>query len=215
MRIFAVFFALFALCTVNGCVSQSTFDAVVQEGLTTRSELDRIQEEHKALVRQAKDLERMNADSMREAETFVASVQQAKDDAEDERHATELHIVRLKAKIAQAVKQHHALQYQLNVAKENAGALQEMIDVYQRKMRDGVSTHPTQATEPAAHKPFDPSTIPAPQDLPAPSVAEAPKPIASPPPPAASPTRAQDPVDGGWFDSITGWLISLWRSVFS
>ena len=219
MRILVVFFTLFALCTVNGCVSQSTYDAVVQEGLMVRSELDRIQEEHKALVHQANDLERMNADTMREAETIVAAVQQAKDDAEAEHHAAEIRLARLKAKAAQAAKQHNALQYELNVAKENTGALQEMIDVYQRKMRDGASTHPAQATEPAVHKPFDPSTIPPLQDLPAPSAVEPPKPVAPPPPasaPAASPTqRTQDPVDIGWFDSIKGWLVSLWRSVFS
>ena len=218
MRILVLFSTLMALCMVNGCVSQSTYDAVVQEGLMTRSELDRIQEEHNALVRQANDLERINADSMREAETILAAIQQAKDDAEDERRAAEMHIARLNAKAVQAAKQHHALQYELNVAKENTGALQEMIDVYQRKGRDGAPTHP-QATEPAVHKPFDPSTIPPLQDLPAPSAVEPPKPVAPPPPsppPAASPThRAQDPVDVGWFESIAGWLVSLWRSVFS
>ena len=73
MRILVVSFTLFALYTVNGCVSQGTYDAVVQEGLMTRSELDRIEEEHKALVRQANDLERINADSMREAETILVT----------------------------------------------------------------------------------------------------------------------------------------------
>lgn len=33
MRIPVVFFTLFALGMVNGCVSQTTYDAVVQEGL--------------------------------------------------------------------------------------------------------------------------------------------------------------------------------------
>ncbi len=215
MRILAVLSNLFALCAVSGCVSQSTYDAVVQEGLMTRAELDRIQEEHRVLIRQANDLERMNADSVREAESIVAAVQQAKDDAEDERQAAELRIARLKGKVAQAAKQHNALQYELKVAKENTGALQEMIDVYQRKMRDGASAHTAQTTEPAVHRPFDPSTIPPPQELPAPSAVEPPKPVA-PPTQAASPAkRTQDPVDEGWFDSIKDWLVSLWRSVFS
>jgi hypothetical protein len=219
MRIPVVFFTLFALGMVNGCVSQTTYDAVVQEGLTTRSELDRIQEEHKALVRQANDLERMNADTVREAESLVAVVQQAKDDAEAERRAAEMRIATLKAKAVQAAKQHHALQYELNVARENTGALQEMIDVYQRKMRDGASTQPVQGNEPAVHKPFDPSTIPPLQDLPAPPTVEPPKPVA-PAPPSPAPAanlakRTQDPVDAGWMDSIMGWLVSLWRSVFS
>jgi hypothetical protein len=210
---------LFALCAVNGCVSQSTYDAVVQEGLMTRSQLDRIQEEHKILLRQANDLERMNGDSVREAESAVATLEQAKDDAEDERRAADMRIASLKAKAAQALKQHHALQYELKVAKENAGALQEMIDVFQRKLKDGTPAQSAQAAEPAVHKPFDPSTIPPPQDLPAPSVVEPPKPAASAPPspaPAARPPqRTQDPGDAGWFDSIMGWLVSIWRSVFS
>jgi cell division protein FtsB len=219
MRILLVSFTLLALHTVNGCVSQGTYDAVVQEGLMTRSELERMQEEHRVLVRQANDLEQMNADSVREAETVVAAVQQAKDDAEDERHAAEMRIARLKAKAIQAAKQHNALQYELNVAKENTGALQEMIDVYQRKMRDGAPTHPAQGNDPAVHKPFDPSTIPPLQDLPAPAAVEPPKPVAPPlhsPTAAATPaSRTQDPVETGWLDSIKGWLVSLWRSVFS
>jgi hypothetical protein len=215
MRIFRGFPILCALYAVSGCVSQSTFNAVVQDGQMTKAEIDRIQEDYKILVREANDLERMNADSMREAETIVAAVQQAKDDAEDERQAAELRITRLKGKLALAAKQYNALQYELKMAKENTGALQEMIEVYQRKLRDGASPRP----EPTVHKPFDPSTIPAPQELPAPPAVEPPKPVPPPTPspalPASPAKRTPDPVDAGWFDSIKDWLVSLWRAVFS
>ena len=184
----------------------------------TRTELDRLQEEHKALIVQANDVERMNADRVREAESAVAAVRQAQDEAEHERQANELHILRLKEKAAQVAKQHNAMQHQLKVAKDNAGALQERIDVYQRKIRDGAATAlPAHTAEPAVHKPFDPSTIPPPHELPTRPTVEPPKPVtAQTPLPAATPAkRAEEPaVEPGWIDSIKNWLVYLWRSVF-
>ena len=178
-----------------------------------------LQEEQQSPRPAANDLEQMNADSVREAETIVAALQQAKDDAEDERHAAEMRIARLKAKAIQAAKQHNALQYELNVAKENTGALQEMIDVYQRKMWMEHRLTRLRGTIPRFtnhsilqrfhryriyrrlrrwnHRTRCPAAFTRPRA-------------------GRSPTqRTQDPVETGWLDSIKGWLVSLWRSVFS
>jgi hypothetical protein len=123
----------------------------------------------------------------------------------------------LTQKVAQATKQQRALQYELTVAKENGAALQELIDVYQRKVRDnGVITS---AAEPAVHKPFDPSNIPLPQDLPPAPAVTPPQPTPPPTPaptPAPSQTRHSQPSqEDGWFTNLSNWLVSLWRSVFS
>jgi len=104
----------------------------------------------------------------------------------------------------------------LTVAKENTAALQELVDVFQRKIRDGaLVTASSPVPEPAVRKPFDPSTIPVPEDLPA-------APAVSPPKPPPVPTQAtspaktpQPPADEGWISSIKSWLMSLWHSVFS
>jgi hypothetical protein len=210
----------FAMFTASGCVMQSTYEAAVQEGLRTKTELARALEEHKTLTRQASDMELLNTDALREAESAAGALQRAKDDAEYERQQVEQHITKLKQKLAQATKRQHSLQYEVMVAKENTAALPEMIDVYQRKVRDGAAAAtPVPNAEPAVHKPFDPSTIPVPQDLP-PAVAAAPQQPAPAPAPAPAPPvnrvkPSPPPPDEDWLTSIKNWLVSLWRSVFS
>jgi hypothetical protein len=210
---------LFAIFTFAGCVMQSTYDGALQEGMTTRAELTRVKDEQKVLARQVSDMELLNADVVREAEAAASALLQAKDEAEQQRQQAEQQIVKLQQKAAQATKQQRALRYELTVAKENASALQELIDVYQRKIRDGAMvTASSPVPEPAVHKPFDPSTIPVPQDLPEVPAVSPPKP--TPPVPAPTPSTnsaksPQPPADEGWVSSIKSWLLSLWHSVFS
>ncbi len=77
--------SLFAIITGGGCVMQSTYDAALQEGMTTRAELARAQDEKKVLARQVSDMELLNADVVREAEAAASALLQAKDEAEQER----------------------------------------------------------------------------------------------------------------------------------
>ena len=209
--------SLFAIITGGGCVMQSTYDAALQEGMTTRAELARAQDEKKVLARQVSDMELLNADVVREAEVAASALLQAKDDTEQERQQAEQHFARLQQKSVQVSKQQRALQYELTVAKENTAALQELVDVYQRKIRDGaVVAASSPVPEPAVRKPFDPSTIPVPEDLPAAPAVSPPKPPPPVPTPATSPVKTpQPPADEGWISSIKSWLVSLWHSVFS
>jgi hypothetical protein len=205
--------------TAGGCVTQSAYDAAVQEGMATKTELARALEEQKTLTRQVSEMELLNADVVREAEAAATALQQAKADAESEREQFVQRIATLKRKHAQASKQQRSLQYELTVAKENTAALQELIDVHQRKLHDGaVVTPAASSVEPAAHKPFDPSAIPVPQDLPAaPTVAPSPPtsaPTAAPAAPVSRVRPSQPPPDEDWVTSIKNWLMSLWRSVF-
>jgi hypothetical protein len=208
---------MFALIVTVGCVMQSTYDTAVQETVTTRTELARALEEQKTLTRQVTDMELQNAEAVREAEAAVAVLRQAKDEADHERQQIEQQFTRLRQKLAQATKQQHSLKYELTVAKENGAALQEMIDAYEQKLRNGSPI--ASAAEPSVHKPFDPSTIPVPQDLPPAPAAAAPAPMPAPTPAAApvpTPANAARPSpDDGWFSSIKNWLVSVWQSVFS
>lgn len=201
----------------SGCVMKSTYEAALQENIATKAELTSAREEQKVLVRQAKEIELQNVDVMREAEAAVAALRQAQDDAEQERQHFEQHVATLKQKVVQATKQQHVLRYQLTVAKENGAALQESIDAYQQQFKDGSVA--SQAAEATVHKPFDPSTIPIPQDLPAAPVVTPPTPSPAPTPtpaPVARPAQpSQPPPDEGLFTSLKNWLLSLWHSVFS
>lgn len=210
--------ALFAA----GCVMQRTYDAAVQEGMTIRAELSQARGEERRLAREVSDMEQLNAGAVREAEAAAEALRQAKDEAEQGRQRIEQQIVKLQQRAAQATKQHRSLEYELTVAKENRAALQELVDVYQKKVRDGAAVPVASSTsEPTIHKPFDPSTIPVPQDLPAaPAVAQptpAPTPVPAPAPVATgSHSRAVPPPhDDDWLTSVKNWLMSLWHSVFS
>ena len=225
MAIVKISFAITLLCglallTASGCVMQSTYDAAIKEGLATKSELARELDEQQALTRQVTDLELQNADVMREAEAAAAALQQVRDDGEHERRQHEQLVATLTQKVAQATKQQRSLRYEMTVAKEHSAALQEMIDVHQRKVRDGVASAMPPAAEPAVHKPFDPSTIPLPEDLPAlPAVApqqpvSAPAAVAAPPVSRTKPPEAPLPEED-WLTSLKNWLLSLWQSVFS
>lgn len=215
-----VWLSCFTMLTAGGCVMKSTYNSAVQEGEATKAELDRAREEQKLLARQVSQIERLNAEAMREAEATTAAVQQAKDDAERQRQLAEEQIAKLKQKIAQLAKQHGAVQYELTVAKENTAALQELVEVYQKKVRDGAAAGITSSPspEPPAPKPFDPATLPTPQELPpATSSLEPSKSAATPgpEPPPVSQKPAAEPANSGWFSGIKEWIISLWRSVFS
>ena len=72
--------SLFAIFTGGGCVMQSTYDAALQEGMTTRAELARAQDEKKVLARQVSDMELLNTDVVREAEAAASALLQAKDE---------------------------------------------------------------------------------------------------------------------------------------
>ena len=214
-----VWLGCFTILTASGCVMKSTYDAVVQEGESTKSELERARDEQKLLSRQVNQIERSNAEAMQEAEASRAAVQQAIEDVQRQREMTEAQLTRLKQKIAQLTKQHSALQYELTVAKENTVALQELVEVYQKKVRDGAGTGPgsSPALETPAPKPFDPASIPMPQELPAPTPSVEP----SKPAAVATETPAQlskpvaEPKNSGWFSGIKEWILSLWHSVFS
>jgi hypothetical protein len=211
----------FMMFTAGGCVMQSTYDAALEESLMVKRELARAKEEQRVLARQVSEMELLNADVVREAEAAASALRQARDSAEQERQMAEQRVARLQQKAAQGTKQQRSLRYELTVAKENTAALQELIDVYQKKVRDGATVAAESPfAEPAVHKPFDPSTIPVPQDLPpAPAVAAPQQPVPTPTPapaPSASPPKhTPPPPDEGWLSSITNWLLSLWHSVFS
>jgi hypothetical protein len=194
----------------------------LQEGLTARAELAQAKDEQRVLARQVSEIERLNADVVREAEAATAALTQAKEEAAQRRQQADQEMAKLQQRVAQATKQQRSLEYELTVAKENASALQELVDVYQKKIRDGAAvTTASSAPEPAVHKPFDPSTIPVPQDLPAAPAVAQPAPTPTPAPaPAPAPTAsrskaAPSPQDDDWLTSVKNWLMSLWHSVFS
>ena len=210
-----------ATFAAGGCVMRSTYDAALQEGMTAKAELAQAKDEHHGLARQVSDMEQLNAEAVREAEAAAEALRQAKDEAERKRQQAEQQIARLQQRVALATKQQRSLQYELTVARENASALQDLVDGFEKKVQDGAGiAAASSAPEPAVHKPFDPAAIPVPQDLPAaPAViqqpAPAPTPAPTPAPATGRPKTVPPPQDDDWFTNIKNWLMSVWHSVFS
>jgi len=202
-------------------VMRSTYDAALQEGMTAKAELAQAKDEHHGLARQVSDMEQLNAEAVREAEAAAEALRQAKDEAERKRQQAEQQIARLQQRVALATKQQRSLQYELTVARENASALQDLVDGFEKKVPDGAGIAAASSSpEPAVHKPFDPAAIPVPQDLPAaPAViqqpAPAPTPAPTPAPATSRPKTVPPPQDDHWITSIKNWLMSVWHSVFS
>jgi hypothetical protein len=209
--------------SAGGCVMRSTYDAALQEGMTAKAELAQAKDEHRGLARQVSDMEQRNAEVVREAEAAAEALRQANDEAERKRQQAEQEIAKLQQRVALATKQQRSLQYELTVARENASALQDLVDGFEKKVRDGDGIAPaSSAPEPAVHKPFDPAAIPVPQDLPAapaviqqPAPAPAPTPAPMPAPATSRPKTVPPPQDDDWITSIKNWLMSVWHSVFS
>jgi len=214
--------ACLAVMTSGGCVTNGTYNAAVKEARTVQGELERAKEEQRMLIREVSELEQLNAESMRETEVALAAVQEVKRDADMQRREAEQQQAKLRQKIPRLIRQHRVLQDDLAVARGNQGALQELIDVYKKKLAD---LEKERMTEPPpevalAPKPFDPAALPPAQVLPEPIPAvEPPKQeTVTAPPPAKAPVSAKptpEPAESGWLSTIKDWIFSLWQSVFS
>jgi flagellar biosynthesis chaperone FliJ len=211
--------ACFAIMS-SGCIMKSTYDAAVQETDSYKVELERAREEQRLYAKQVKELEQSNKDTMQDAEATLTATMRAQTDMEAERRLAEEQEAKLKQKIAQLIRQHHAMREELAVARENSAALQELVEVYKRKVaelpRDIVASSSPNTTP--ASKPFDPALLPPVQDLPPPAPAVEPSKPAPVPAPATPPVPAKhkpEPAESGWLTTIKEWVVSLWRSIFS
>ncbi|HSB44822.1 MAG TPA: hypothetical protein VLD60_07415 [Nitrospira sp.] len=204
----------------SSCVMKSTYDASVRETDSLKAELERAKEEQRLYAKQVKELEQSNNDTMQDAEATLTATMRAQTDVEAERRLAEEQEAKLKQKIAQLIRQHHAMRGEIAVARENGAALQELVEVYKKKIaelpRDNVVSSSPNMTP--TSKPFDPALLPPVQDLPPPAPAVEPSKPAPAPAPSTSPVPAkhkQEPAESGWLTTIKEWVVSLWRSIFS
>lgn len=227
-QVTVILFCLAALMA-SGCVRKSTYDEALADKEGAKAELQSIKAEQQRLSEQVKVMEPLTQEATKEAEAAAAALQRAKDDAEAERKIGEERLARLTRAINQLTAQQHSLKEALQREKAERPALQVTVDKYRAKLDDTegfrTPTIPPSATQfPGSMgiPPAPPSSSPA--DLvPAPTAAAPPAPaVASPAPSTSQPTsrqpvsrQAAEPVDEGFFSALKGWLVSLWRSVFS
>ena len=215
-----------ATLTTGACVTRSTYDAAVADLEATKAELGSVSTQSQALSKQVSELLQHKIDLARQMEAASSALQQATLGMETEHTATQERLSKLARTISQLTAQQHSLRYALQRANEERPALQSMVERYTSKLgkadgpRAPVSPPPVVPTNGQAETALAPPAHVATQTDPAS------KPTVTTPAAPAGPTVANlkpqpadkqtsEPVEEGWLPMLKGWVISLWRSIFS
>ena len=215
-----------ATLTTGACVTRSTYDAAVADLGATKAELGSTRTQSQALTEQVSELLQHKIDLARQMEAASSALQQATLGMETEHTATQERLSNLNHTISQLTTQQNSLRSVLKHANEEQARLQSAVENYKSKL--GEADGPRASLFPP---PIAPTNGPAGTAL-APSAPDpgpnepAPKPTVTTPSASAGPTAANakpqpankqtsDPVEDDWLSMLKGWVISLWRSIFS
>ena len=212
--------------TIGGCVASSTYDTAVADLEATKGELKMARTQSELLTEQISELEQRNNGLARQMEAALSALQQAEQEMDAERKARVERLSKLNHTIAQLTAQQNGLKYVLKRATEEEARLQSTVDRYSPPLgeADGASASflpppipPTNGQAGTALAPSAPASVP---NEPAPqsrvTTPEAPvAPTAANPKPQPAGKQTAAPVEEGWLPTIKGWIVSLWRSIFS
>ena len=215
-----------ATLTIGACVMPSTYDAAVVDLETTKAELDSTKTQSQRLTEQVSELQQHKIDLARQMEAASSALQQASQAMEAEHNASQERLSKLNRTISQLTAQQNSLRYALKRANEERPALQSIVEKYKSKLgeadgpRAPLSLPPIAHTNEQAERALAPpaqapvSNDPAPQPTVTTSAAPA-DPTAANLKPQPADKQTSEPVEEGWLSSLKGWVISLWRSIFS
>lgn len=215
-----------ATLTTGACVTRSTYDVAVADLEATKAELDRTSIQSQGLTEQVSQLQQLKIDLASQMEAAASALQQAKQHMEAEHTASQKRLSKLHRMISQLAAQQNSLRYALQRANAARAALQSNVEEYTSKLgeadgpRAPLSTPPVERTDQAAETALAPPAQVAAQTDPA-SKPIVTTPAASADPTAANPTpqpankQTSEPVEEDWLSMLKGWVISLWRSIFS
>ena len=215
-----------ATLTIGACVMPSTYDAAVVDLETTKAELDSTKTQSQRLTEQVSELQQHKIDLARQMEAASSALQQASQAMEAEHNASQERLSKLNRTISQLTAQQNSLRYALKRANEERPALQSIVEKYKSKLGEADGPRAPLSLPPIAHTNEQaeralapPAQAPVPNDpAPQPTVTTS----AAPADPTAANLKPQpadkqtsEPVEEGWLSSLKGWVISLWRSIFS
>ena len=215
-----------ATLTTGGCVTSSTYDAAVADLETTKAELARARTQAEGITEQVSALEEHKNLLARQTEAASSALEQAKQAIEDERIDSQERLSKLARTISQLTVQQSGLRYSLQRATEEQARLQSTVDRYESTAAETEGFRSSLAPSPimpagsqagTALAPSAPAPVPN-GPAPQPTVTT---PAALPDQTAANQTQqpavkqTPEPVEEGWLPALKGWVISLWRSIFS
>ena len=214
--------------TIGGCVASSTYDVAVADLEATQAELKIARTQSELLTEQVRELERSKRDLARQMEDASSALQQAQQEMDAERIATQERLRKLNQTISQLTAQQNGLRYGLKRATEEQAKLQSAVDRYNPTTgeADGLRSSlfpspiaPTNGQAGTALAPSAPAPVPVPSEPTSRStVATQAAPTdqtAADPKPQSAGKQTAKPVEEGWLPAIKEWVMSLWRSIFS
>jgi len=197
--------------TTGACVTRSTYDSAVADLEATKAELDSTRAQSRVLTEQVSELQQRNIDLARQMEAVSSELQRATQQMKAEHAALQARLSKLNRIISQLIAQQSRLRYALKRAYEEQPMLESIVEKYKFKLSatDGSSAPPSLPPIEGANQQAE--TAPAPSG----QVATQTDPAAANPKPSPVNEQASEPVEDDWLSLLKGWIISLWRSIFS
>jgi len=215
-----------AILTTGACVTRSTYDAAVADLEATKAELDNIGTQSQVLTEQVSVLQQLKIDLVRQMEAAWSALQRGKQQVEAEHTASQERLSKLNRMLRQLATHKNNLLYALQRAQDEQVPLKAIVDRYTSKLGEADGPGGPLFPPPIAHT-DEPAVIalappaqdaaqtdPNPQPTVTTPVASADQSAANPKPQPAN-NQTSEPVEEDWLTTLKGWVISLWRSIFS
>jgi cell division protein FtsB len=215
-----------ATLAAGGCVTRSTYDGAVADLEATKAELDNTRAQSRVLTEQVSELQQRNIDLARQMEAVSSELQRATEQMKAEHAALQARLSKLNRIISQLIAQQSRLRYALTRAYEEQPMLESLVEKYKFQLSeaDGSSAPPSSLPIEGANQQAE--TALAPSGQVATHTDPALKPTVTAPAASADPTVANqnpspvtkqpsEPIEEDWLSMLKGWVVSLWRSIFS
>jgi predicted nucleic acid-binding Zn-ribbon protein len=228
MKIHTLTAGLLCVATLitGACVTRSTYDSAVADLEATKAELDSTRVQSKMFTEQVSELQQHEIDLARQMEAASSELQRATQQMKAEHIALQARLSKLNRAISQLIGQQTRLRYALQRLYEEQPALESIVEKYKSKLREAdgpkapLSPPSIEGTNQQAETALAPPAQVATQTDPAlkPTVttpAASADPTATSPKPSPANKQTSEPVEDDWLSILKGWVISLWRAIFS
>jgi cell division protein FtsB len=215
-----------ATLTTGACVTRSTYDSAVVDLEAVKAELDSTRVQSQALTEHVNELQQRKIELARQMGAVSSELQRATQQMKAEHAALQARLSNLNRIISQLIAQQSRLRYALKRAYEEQPMLESIVEKYKFQLSeaDGSSAPPSSLPIEGANQQAERALAPPAQV--ATQTDPALKPTVTTPAASADPTVANqkpspvnnppfEPIEDDWLSVLKGWVISVWRSIFS
>jgi chromosome segregation ATPase len=215
-----------ATLTTGACVTRSTYDSAVVDLEAVKAELDSTRVQSQALTEHVNELQQRKIELARQMGAVSSELQRATQQMKAEHAALQARLSNLNRIISQLIAQQSRLRYALKRAYEEQPMLESIVEKYKFQLSeaDGSSAPPSSLPIEGANQQAERALAPSGQV--ATHTDPALKPTVTTPAASADPTVANqkpspvnnppsEPIEDDWLSMLKGWVISVWRSIFS